>query len=31
VETVEYKGVSFTAWDVGGRDKIVREMPLIDH
>ncbi|XP_065914926.1 uncharacterized protein [Dysidea avara] len=22
VETVEYKGISFTAWDVGGRDKI---------
>merc|ERR550534_3603524 len=22
VETIEYKNVSFTAWDVGGRDKI---------
>ncbi|CAI8019324.1 ADP-ribosylation factor [Geodia barretti] len=24
VETVSYKNVSLTAWDVGGRDKIVR-------
>ena len=24
VETVQYKGINFTAWDVGGRDKIVR-------
>lgn len=23
VETVNYKNVNFTAWDVGGRDKIV--------
>merc|ERR1719402_1028876 len=22
VETVEYKNISFTCWDVGGRDKI---------
>jgi ADP-ribosylation factor protein 1 len=22
VETVEYKGISFTVWDVGGQDKI---------
>ena len=24
VETVEYKGVSFTVWDIGGQDKIRR-------
>ena len=24
VETVSYKNVNLTAWDVGGRDKIVR-------
>ena len=24
VETVNYKNLNFTAWDVGGRDKIVR-------
>ena len=23
VETVNYKNISFTTWDVGGRDKIV--------
>ena len=23
VETIEYKGVNFVAWDVSGRDKIV--------
>ena len=23
VETVTYKNINFTAWDVGGRDKIV--------
>ena len=23
VETIEYKHVKFTSWDVGGRDKIV--------
>ena len=23
VETVEHKNISFTAWDVGGRDKMV--------
>ena len=23
VETIEHKNVSFTSWDVGGRDKIV--------
>lgn len=23
VETITYKNVNFTAWDVGGRDKIV--------
>jgi ADP-ribosylation factor protein 1 len=22
VETVEYKGISFTVWDVGGQDKL---------
>jgi len=22
VETVKYKGISFTVWDVGGQDKI---------
>ena len=25
VETVEHKNVSFTSWDVGGRDKIVSD------
>lgn len=28
VETIDHKGISFTAWDVGGRDKI---RPLIRH
>jgi len=23
VETVKYKGINFTTWDVSGRDKIV--------
>jgi len=23
VETVEYKNISFTVWDVGGQDKVV--------
>lgn len=23
VETVEYKNVSFTVWDVGGQDKVL--------
>jgi GTPase SAR1 family protein len=32
VETVSYKNVSLTAWDVGGRDKIVRLNQLsIEH
>ena len=26
VETVTYKKVNFTTWDVGGRDKIVRKL-----
>jgi GTPase SAR1 family protein len=24
VETVEYKNISFTVWDVGGQDKVRR-------
>lgn len=24
VETLHFKGINFTTWDVGGRDKIVR-------
>lgn len=24
VETVEYKNISFTVWDVGGQDKVCR-------
>jgi GTPase SAR1 family protein len=28
VETVEYKNISFTVWDVGGQDKVI-DMPLI--
>lgn len=24
VETVEYKNVSFTVWDVGGQDKVLQ-------
>ena len=28
VETVNYKNVNLTAWDVGGRDKIVRSIKL---
>ncbi|MBA0645215.1 hypothetical protein Goklo_013340 [Gossypium klotzschianum] len=24
VETVEYKNISFTVWDVGGQDKVTR-------
>jgi GTPase SAR1 family protein len=23
VETVEYKNISFTVWDVGGQDKVI--------
>jgi GTPase SAR1 family protein len=23
VETVEYKNISFTVWDVGGQDKVL--------
>ncbi len=29
VETVEYKNINFTCWDVGGRDKIVRYTLLL--
>ena len=29
VETVEYKNISFTVWDVGGQDKV--RLPLIPH
>ena len=25
VETVEYKNISFTVWDVGGQDKVVSD------
>lgn len=25
VETVEYKNISFTVWDVGGQDKVGRQ------
>lgn len=25
METVEYKNVSFTVWDVGGQDKVVKK------
>jgi ADP-ribosylation factor protein 1 len=28
VETVDYKNISFTVWDVGGQDKI---RPLVQH
>ena len=28
VETVEYKNISFTVWDVGGQDK-VSDYPLL--
>jgi GTPase SAR1 family protein len=24
VETVEYKNISFTVWDVGGQDKVCK-------
>ena len=24
VETVEYKNISFTVWDVGGQDKVLK-------
>jgi len=30
VETVEYKGVSFTTWDVSGRSGIVRELAFTE-
>jgi len=26
VETVEYKNISFTVWDVGGQDKVERHL-----
>ena len=29
VETVTYKNINFTAWDVGGRDKIVSRVCLL--
>jgi ADP-ribosylation factor protein 1 len=25
VETVEYKNISFTVWDVGGQDKVLQQ------
>lgn len=28
VETVEYKNISFTVWDVGGQDKVRKELVL---
>ena len=28
VETVEYKNISFTVWDVGGQDKMLQEEEL---
>jgi hypothetical protein len=32
VETVEYKNISFTVWDVGGQDKVgARAMCLLLH
>lgn len=31
VETVEYKNISFTVWDVGGQDKVrTRKTPAAD-
>jgi GTPase SAR1 family protein len=27
VETVEYKNISFTVWDVGGQDKVCSRLP----
>ena len=29
VETVTYKNINFTVWDVGGRDKIVSHVCLL--
>jgi GTPase SAR1 family protein len=26
VETVEYKNISFTVWDVGGQDKVIQSL-----
>lgn len=31
VETVEYKNISFTVWDVGGQDKVLLLMCLYFH
>jgi len=28
VETVEYKNISFTVWDVGGQDKVLTQSSL---
>src|ERR1700749_2989705 len=28
VETVEYKNISFTVWDVGGQDKVNHQHPM---
>ncbi len=30
VETVEYKNISFTVWDVGGQDKVGEGVPIWD-
>jgi hypothetical protein len=29
VETVEYKNVSFTVWDVGGQDKVYTKNDIL--
>ena len=29
VETVEYKNISFTVWDVGGQDKVTQALRTI--
>jgi GTPase SAR1 family protein len=31
VETVEYKNISFTVWDVGGQDKVNDLSPFSRH
>lgn len=31
VETVEYKNISFTVWDVGGQDKVHIFKSCLDH
>jgi ADP-ribosylation factor protein 1 len=31
VETVEYKNISFTVWDVGGQDKVCRLYKEVFH